>query len=685
MHRPTRPASLLLALALLCGSRTTPAAAASEWLAGGTPLCRAPGAQLRPTAIADGTGGAIVVWEDQSRSHDATTDLYAQRVTAEGLIADGWPADGLAICTAVGSQLDPMLCTDGDGGAFIAWYDLRVNHTVPNGPPVVFVQHVRGDGTLAPGWPMDGMRIATIDELQLHPRIASDGVTPGGGCFVTWQDGRGAAPGIYVQHLTTAGTPAPGWPANGRALSSAGGSFPDIVADGAAPGPGGSGALVAWYDPAYAIRVQRVTASGDLAAGWPANGALVSSGPTYKLYPRLLADGAGGAFLAWSDFSAFYASLADLYLQRVTGAGTLAPGWSGAGVPLCTAPETQQQAGLVPDGAGGVLAVWTDYRDHRGQVFLQRVGSGGAPAWAADGIPLTSSTDDQGGAAAVADGAGGVIVVWSESSRDSIGIPTGRAFALRVTSAGVPAPGWPAQGVAICGPLDGQGMTGAVGDGAGGIITVWDDLRDYEAGAGNSDIYAARVLADGSVPARLALVGAQAALADDDETGHARLVWLDPELAVASATVYRRTGSEDWAAVGSVSADGQGRMVYEDGTVLPGRPYSYRLGWTDEGGPRYGGEGSVTVPAPAALRLAGARPNPAVTELSVRLTLPAWSEARLELYDVAGRKVRSVPLALGPGAHTVSLGPTAQFEPGVYFLHLTQGSRTLTRRVTLLR
>ncbi|MFZ1319614.1 MAG: hypothetical protein WAQ56_09945, partial [Candidatus Nitrotoga sp.] len=58
--------------------------------------------QLNPTIISDGSGGAIITWQDYRGG--ATADIYAQRIDASGVVQ--WTADGVAISTAVGEQLN---------------------------------------------------------------------------------------------------------------------------------------------------------------------------------------------------------------------------------------------------------------------------------------------------------------------------------------------------------------------------------------------------------------------------------------------------------------------------------------------------------------------------------------------------------------------------------------------------
>jgi len=196
---------------------------------------------------------------------------------------------------------------------------------------------------------------------------------------------------------------------------------------------------------------------------------------------------------------------------------------------------------------------------------------------------------------------------------------------------------------------------------------------------GESRHYVGAVTVDQAVPVEVALASAVA------KADRVSLVWHAAQGAI-TATVYRRTITTDWQAIGSVSADGTGALVYEDRDVAAGARYGYRLGIGAAGQEQYAGETWVEVPCTAALALAGLRPNPTTRDLSVAFTLPSASPAKLEVLDIAGRIVLAREVgALGAGSHTLKLGEGRSFAPGVYVLRLTQGGRTLTARGAVIR
>ena len=149
--------------------------------------------------------------------------------------------------------------------------------------------------------------------------------------------------------------------------------------------------------------------------------------------------------------------------------------------------------------------------------------------------------------------------------------------------------------------------------------------------------------------------------------------------------MYRCTGSGAWRALGEVSPDGTGQIVYEDRDVSPGTRYGYRLGLLDEGQEIFVGETWVEVPLVAQFALGGVRPNPAARELDVAFSLPDASPARLEAFDLAGRRVATREVGpLGVGNHVVRLGEDCSLAPGVYLLRLTRGNSALTTRVVVI-
>jgi hypothetical protein len=102
------------------------------------------------------------------------------------------------------------------------------------------------------------------------------------------------------------------------------------------------------------------------------------------------------------------------------------------------------------------------------------------------------------------------------------------------------------------------------------------------------------------------------------------------------------------------------------------------LGALETGGP------PVSVGPPSAvegLALAGVWPNPSRSGFAITLSLADESPARIEVLDLAGRRVLTRDLQrLGPGRHVVSLDEARALPAGVYLLRLWQAGQTRSRR-----
>jgi flagellar hook assembly protein FlgD len=92
----------------------------------------------------------------------------------------------------------------------------------------------------------------------------------------------------------------------------------------------------------------------------------------------------------------------------------------------------------------------------------------------------------------------------------------------------------------------------------------------------------------------------------------------------------------------------------------------------------------------ASLRVSPAFPNPMRMGAVVELTLPNAAQVDLTLYDVAGRKVRTLVAGpMQPGAHRVAWdgrdGNGTVVKAGVYFYEMRVDHWRAARRVVVLR
>jgi len=507
-----------------------------------------------------------------------------------------WPALGREIAAAIKNQERPKATTDGAAGAIVVWQDardLRLN---------IFARRVLAAGELDPSWPIDGRALladpaaleTAVDGQEL-PVIASDGT---GGAIVAWQDGRSAGGlDIFAQHVLRSGVVDPAWPANGRALCTARGAQdnPAIVSDGA------GGAIVTWMDRRGTftdvdIFAQHVLASGVVDPRWPVDGVALSTAPALQLSPNITSDGSGGAIVTWSDFRPA-ASAIDVYAQHVLNAGVVDPAWPVNGRALTLAPGTQIDPTIVSDNAHGAIVSWEDQRDGPSHIFAQRVlgSSAIAPGWPANGLAVCVSTDDEVHPLLTSDGASGAIITW----RDARSGLNHNPFAQHVLGTGSVDPGWPVNGRALTSSSGEQVAAAIVGDGAAGAIISWEE---------DSFVFVNHILGSGT---------------------------LDPTFPVNGRFVrllLTFQHNPDLAASGAHNAI----VVWSDADTA----HAFNI---------YGqlAETSITLavdpPTPTAdIAFAPPAPNPAIGAVTMRFTLSHAANVSLAIFDPAGRRVRAL-------------------------------------------
>jgi hypothetical protein len=106
-----------------------------QWIVNGNPICTTTADQLNPNITGDGTGGAVIVWQD---GVPGSYDIKAQRVSTNG--AAQWAANGVAVSNAAGAQTSPKNISDGSGGSIFAWEDSRT------GTIDIYCHHIYWDG-----------------------------------------------------------------------------------------------------------------------------------------------------------------------------------------------------------------------------------------------------------------------------------------------------------------------------------------------------------------------------------------------------------------------------------------------------------------------------------------------------------------------------------------------------------
>jgi len=305
-----------------------------------------------------------------------------------------------------------------------------------------------------------------------------------GGAIVVWQDFRNNAdPDLYGQRISASGASL--WATNGVGICAVAG---DQQSPCAVPDAGG-GVIVVWEDlrTGSDIYSQRVDDNGNIL--WRPDGEPVCDDVMVQVNPSAVCY-QDGVVVSWVDLRNSPTTGHDIYAQRVDSIGDRV--WASNGVVVCEAPDNQIRP-RITSSADDVVICWSDFRSFDSRIYVQRVDSSGTCLWSSNGVSAAIDSGGADNAQMVADGNGGVILVW-EDYRNTIVTPD--IYAQRVDVSGERQ--WGPNGVAVSTAIEGQWGPELVHDSYGGAIIAWEDWRNGGPYL-NHDIYAQRVLADGSL------------------------------------------------------------------------------------------------------------------------------------------------------------------------------------------
>ncbi len=518
-----------------------PASAAAAWPSNPAidlPVSLAPGSKGPPFVCSDGAGGAFVAWRDDRNAATSGIDLYMQHLTAAGTVATGWPANGLAVCNATGTQIPADLIPDGSGGAYVTWRDFRAGNSD------IYLLRVSRDATPLAGWPVNGLAVSTRLDDEGADQLALD---EAGGVFVVWglSSAGPTVDDLYATRLAGNGTTVAGWPAGGKALVATT-AFEDMPSIAVAT----DGRLMVAYSAngsgSYDIRLGFfVAANGTVSLDLP-----VCAAAGNQTLPHLVSNGAGGAELFWTD--ARTATTA-VYGSAVLANGSIPTGWPANGQSFFTS-----SAGLldvVSDDHGGAWVLVANDNGGDPTLELARVMPSGAVIY-----PIVNGfAGITTGGAIVPDGQGGVILGWQAQLLATLGSDI---YGLRLDLNGSVVAGWqdsrnPGPHL-VCGAPGDQFGVALTDDGGHGAILVWDDDR-----TGGSELYAQRVERFGALGnPEPAITGVQDV--KNDQGGVVRVAWnasyldAEPNLPIAAYRLWRQLPA---AAATQALREGRARIV----------------------------------------------------------------------------------------------------------------------------
>ena len=363
-----------------------------------------------------------------------------------------------------------------------------------------------------------------------------------------------------------------------------------------------------------------------------------------------MADGLGGAWVAWLDLRN---ADVDIYARHINTAGTLdgPPG----GLAICTALGDQIVIDMDSDEAGGMVIAWQDPRNVGWDIYAQRVNLAGSIVWTADGAIVCNQAASQEVPNIASDGAGGAIVVWKDwrSFPNNVSL-----FAQRLNATGQTQ--WTTDGNLIGNSQDPSTiqLPVVISESNGKSMVAWNK-SDYDPQV--SDM----------VP-QLLVQRLSASGAPD---------WAQP------AVVRGYIGNPGDSGVEAITlvSDGWG------GAIIAWQDWSYwqasdvRVGHVSPGGVAT----DVTPTRGPSLMAVDVYPNPFSGSAKLAVELGKPSRVDVDVFDVAGRKVRSFAQAEGSLKHVIDLNARDDvgniLASGVYFCRVRAATGTVTRKIVITR
>jgi hypothetical protein len=322
------------------------------WGAGGLSVSDLTGDQINCRIISDGAGGVIACWSGIS---GATQAVWAQRINSSGTLL--WGSSGVTVCSSTGAPQAQKMVGDGAGGAILVWQDARLLGDID-----LYVQRINSNGV--PQWNSNGEAINLLGGAQHSPTVATDGA---GGMVLAWTDDRSGDHQVFAQRVFANGSYA--WHSNGL-----------MLCPNCAPNPqhpariiaNNGGAIVTWQQTdavqgTQALRAQKVDATGNLTWGMGGIPVCLAGNPALGTAGM---DTEGNGFVVWSDERN---GSSDIYAQRFDASGVV---WPANGIVISSADGSQTSPGMTVPFAGLVVA-WQDRRNDAGDIFVNRVSTGG--------------------------------------------------------------------------------------------------------------------------------------------------------------------------------------------------------------------------------------------------------------------------------------------------------------------
>ncbi len=370
------------------------------------------GLKENPIAVVDPSGNSLVMWKGRDKKN--SQELFIQKLTKNGLRL--WQNEGIQLTDNKFEKIDFALRVDKRGYSYISFickspaasnkYSVRYQILTPNGKvlsdslkgimfssnnsmseaeiipdnkggstifwlqnqnkkTVLFCQFI--DSTGSKRWGKNPIAISKSNASVINYSIGKLG--KGIYAAITYQ---GSTKIIYQQLISDKGKLL--WGADGKLLTYQKGSQTNpqfAFVD--------SSVVVSWtneFDKLKEVFIQRFNISGNRL--WGNNGKRIINIIGNQFGQRIVYDQKNGIIISWID-KRENDSPANLFVQKLDLKGNFV--WDAAGVMISSSRNVQKSyLNLVPDGTGGVIAIYKGSFNKRNDIYGQKIFSTGTYA-----------------------------------------------------------------------------------------------------------------------------------------------------------------------------------------------------------------------------------------------------------------------------------------------------------------
>lgn len=369
------------------------------WDSVGVAICTDTLNQWEPAITSDQQGGAIITWSDY-RSGGA--DIYAQRINGSGQVQ--WQANGVMVCDENRGQNVPVIVSDENSGAIIAWQDNRGAFGTYDD---IYAQRVDSSGNMV--WTQNGVWIHDNIGEERYPQIVPDG---NGGAIVSWWT---LGNHIYAQKINSSGGLM--WSSTGVRVSINGTNYPvfKLVSDE------NGGAIIVWRGVIQDISARRIDSSGNYM--WSdTSETIVCINSGNQETPHAASDGNGGVYVTWVDGRA--GGNPDIYGQHVSVTGNLM--WSDDGILLSDYHTYIPSPKVISNPGNGAYFSWVDQRVGNA-LWSQKILPDSTSDWGFDGVLTAGGVSNTSDVKMMSDGDGNFYTIFAIN---------GKVYAKKVLSDG---------------------------------------------------------------------------------------------------------------------------------------------------------------------------------------------------------------------------------------------------------